>query len=59
MSRGLPVLSSGGTRAVADGDGDRVLHELAMDYLIKGVIVIVALVVLCLVLVIVYRRVGR
>ncbi|MCO5974500.1 hypothetical protein [Actinoallomurus soli] len=55
----MPILSSGGARAVAEGDGDRVLHELAMDYLIKGAIVIVALVVLCLVLVIVYRRVGR
>ncbi|GAA4613746.1 hypothetical protein GCM10023195_59700 [Actinoallomurus liliacearum] len=59
MSRAVRSLSSAGARDVADGDGDRILRELAMDYLIKGMIVLVALIVLVVVLTIIYRKVGR
>ncbi|GAA4626193.1 hypothetical protein GCM10023196_033400 [Actinoallomurus vinaceus] len=42
----------------ADGDGDRILRELAMDLLVKAAIVVVALIVLAVVLTIIYRKVG-
>jgi hypothetical protein len=59
VSRAVRSLASAGARGPADGDGDRILRELAMDYLLKGVIVVTALIVLVVVLTVIYRKVGR
>ncbi|MEV0403666.1 hypothetical protein [Actinoallomurus sp. NPDC050550] len=42
----------------AEGDGDQIIRELAMDLLVKAAIVVVALIVLAVVLTIIYRKVG-
>ncbi|HEY2062849.1 hypothetical protein [Amycolatopsis sp. NBC_01480] len=44
---------------LADGDGHEILHELMMDLLIKGLIVLAAVVLLVLGAVVIWRRAGR
>ncbi|MFC5723907.1 hypothetical protein ACFP1Z_27450 [Streptomyces gamaensis] len=46
-------------RTVAAADSSSLLHHLLMDYVVKGVIVVVALAVLAIGMVVVWRRAGR
>ena len=53
------MIPGGSPAPAAADDGDQVLHELMTDLLIKGAIVVVALIVLVVALTIIYRKVGR
>ncbi|GHF55188.1 hypothetical protein GCM10010218_40750 [Streptomyces mashuensis] len=40
-------------------EGDELLHHLLLDYALKGVIVVVAVVVLAIGMVVIWRKAGR
>ncbi|MFF5205915.1 hypothetical protein [Streptosporangium sp. NPDC000396] len=53
-------MTGGPLRALSAGDdGSKILEHLLSDFLIKGVIVVIALLVLALGMVVIWRKVGK
>jgi hypothetical protein len=52
MTHALPV-------SLADESGKELLHELAMDYVFKGLIVVVAILILAAAMALIWKKFGR